>query len=354
MKLTAQIMSELAVVIGLSNLSGCGSASNASSRQESTQSEPVRVRLATVERTTAELPVRAVGRLEAKEEFQLSFKTGGIVARVMVDEGQRVTKGQLLAILRLTEIDAHLTQAQNGFDKAARDLERMKKLFEDSVVTLEQMQNATTAWEVAKAGLDAAAFNRGHAEIHAPSDGRILRRTAEDYEQIAPGFPILTMAGYEKGWIVRAGLADRDLLRLEVGDSAEVVFDALPGRLITGNVSEIGAAPNPINGTYEIEIRIDPSAERLLTGLIGIITISPSPKGQVSLVPIEALVEANGTSGFVFAPSPDNSTVHKVPVTVAYVHDGKAGIIGDLPGIDAVITAGATKLSDGAVVAVVK
>lgn len=354
MKFTVQIMSALAVATALSIMSGCGSVSNASSRQESAQSEPVPVRLATVERAAAELPVRAVGRLEAKEEFQLSFKTGGIVARVMVDEGQRVTKGQLLAILRLTEIDAQLAQAQNGFDKADRDLERMKKLFKDSVVTLEQMQNATTAWEVARAGLDAAAFNRGHAEIHAPSDGRILRRMADDHEQIAPGLPILTMAGYEKGWIVRAGLADRDLLRLEVGDSAEIVFDALPDRPITGNVSEIGAAPNPMNGTYEIEIRIDPSAERLMTGLIGIITITPAPKGQVSLVPIEALVEANGASGFVFTPSPDKNVARKVPVNVAYVHDGKAGLVGDLPGIDAVITAGATKLSDGAAVAVVK
>jgi len=348
------IIVALAFVFGLSIMSGCGSASNASHQEEPIKSAPVFVRVATVERTSADRPVRAVGRLEAKEEFQLSFKTGGMVERVLVDEGQRVLKGQLLAILTLTEFEAQLTQAQNVYDKATRDLQRVKTLFADSIVTLEQMQNATTAWEVAKAGLDAAAFNRWHAEIHAPSDGRILRRMANDHEQIAPGSPVLTLAGFGKGWVVRAGLADRDFLKLKVNDSAEITFDALPGRLITGHVSEIGAAPNPVNGTYEIEIQIDQPVDRLALGLIGKVTVMPSSTMPVTLVPIEALTQADGTSGFLFAPTSDRTSVQRVPVTISYIHDGKIAIPGELAGIQEVVTAGATKLSEGTPVTVVK
>ncbi len=354
MKHILLVIAGAAVVTGLSTLNGCGSDSNAANRKEPIKSAPVLVRLATVEHTDADLPVRAIGKLEAKEEFRLSFKTGGIVDRVFVDEGRQVEKGQLLATLSLTEIDAQLAQARNGFDKADRDLQRVKNLFADTVATLEQLQNATTAWEVARAGLDAAAFNRKYSQIYAPSNGRILRRLADDHEQITSGTPVVIMAGYDKGWIVRSGLADRDLMRIKAGDSAKIEFDALPGRFITGIVSEIGAAPNPVNGTYEIEIRLGPSTDRLVTGFIGKISITPSLIKPMSLVPIEALVEANGTSGFVFAPAPDEKSARKVPVIVSYVHEGKAGILGDLPGIRTVITAGATKLSDGAVVTVVK
>jgi multidrug efflux pump subunit AcrA (membrane-fusion protein) len=143
-------------------------------------------------------------------------------------------------------------------------------------------------------------------------------------------------------------------MRVKAGDSAKIEFDALPGKFITGIISEIGAAPNPVNGPYEIEIRVGSSTNRLVTGLICKITITPALIEEMSLVPIEALVEANGTSGYLFAPTFDQKTARKVPVTVSYVHEGKAGILGDLPGIEAVITAGATKLSDGADVTVVK
>lgn len=338
----------------LSMLNGCASSSSATAQQTPITAAPVYVRVARVEHTDTDLPVLAVGKLEAKEESRLSFKIGGIVERVFVDEGQKVTKGQLLATLSLTEIDAQLAQAQNGFDKADRDLVRVKNLFADTVATLEQLQNATTAWDIAKAGLDAAAFNRKYAQIYAPSDGTILRRLADDHEQVAAGAPIIVMTAKDKGWVVRIGLADRDLMRIETGDSATVVFDALPGKIVSGSVSEIGAAPNPTNGAYEVEIKIDAAPDRLLTGLIAKVSVKPSSAKPTTLVPIEALVEANGTNGFVFAPASNGRSAIRVPVTVAYVHDGKAGISDGLAGITSVITAGATKLTDGTPVAVVK
>lgn len=338
----------------MSFLNGCAASSNAAAHNDPITPAPVFVRLATVEHTSADLPVRAVGKLEAKEELRLSFTVGGIMERVLVQEGQKVSKGQLLAALNLTEINARLAQAQNGFDKVDRDLERVKNLFADTVATLEQLQNATTARDVAKAGLDAAEFSRTYAQITAPCDGRVLRRLAEDHEQVSPGTVVLVLAGFEKGWVVKASLADRDLLRVKTGDSAAIEFGALPGTILSGTVSQIGAAPNPLNGTYEIEVRIDGPADRMVSGLIGKITITPVLTGQLSLIPVEALVEANGTSGFVFAPTTGESAVRKVPVLVSYVHEGKAGIRGELPGIQEVVTAGATKLTDGDPITVVR
>jgi len=351
------IIGALALAIGPAiTLNGCGSDSNAAASNDPLNSlpVPVPVRLASVEHTDAGLPVRAVGTLEAKEELRLSFKIGGIIDNILVDEGEQVRKGQRLASLSLTEIDAQLAQAQNGFDKADRDLKRVKNLFADTVATLEQLQNATTAWEIAKAGLGAAAFNRRHAEIYAPTGGRILRRLADAHEQVASGSAVLVLAGFEKGWVVRAGLADRDFMRVEAGDSATVTFDALPNRVFAGRISEIGAAPNPSSGTYEIEIRMDKSEERLVSGLIGKIAIMPTAKAPVTIVPIEALVEANGTRGFIYAPLPDSTAARRVAVDICYVHEGKVGIRDALSGIEAVVTAGATKLTDGAPIAVVR
>ncbi len=85
--------------------------------------------------------------------MKLSFKIGGIIKNIFVDEGQRVYKAQKLTELDLSEIKAQVNQAQSAFEKAKRDLERMKRLYADNVVTLEQLQNAETGFEIVKSNL---------------------------------------------------------------------------------------------------------------------------------------------------------------------------------------------------------
>lgn len=350
MKTISIISLSAAAAIGVFTLVNCGSDSNATT---TAVSEPIPVRVEAIGHTTAGLPIRAVGRLEAKEELQLAFKTGGIIDRVYVDEGEQVRRGQRLASLSLTEINAVLSQAQNTYDKAERDWNRYQRLFADSLITLEQMQNAQTAREVAKAGLDAARFNRDHAEIFAPSDGRILRRLFDDNELVGIGSPVIVMSGYDHGWVVRVNLADRDLLRVRRGDSASIEFDAIPERLLGGTISEVGAAPNPANGTYEIEISVN-SEYTLVSGLIAKVSILTPSTQQLAVVPVEALVTADGRDGFVFVPSIDRQTAAKVPVTIAYMDGSRVALAGDLGQYTSVVTAGSAKISDGSPVIIVE
>lgn len=97
--------------------------------------------------TTATIPIEASGMIGSKAEMNLSFKIGGIIDRMYVREGQTVRKGQLLAQLKTTEIDAQVLKAQQGVDKSTRDLDRVRKLYADTAATLEQVQDLTTVSE---------------------------------------------------------------------------------------------------------------------------------------------------------------------------------------------------------------
>ena len=110
-----------------------------------------------------------MGKLASKEELKLSFKTGGIISEIFVDEGQTVKKGQVLAKLNLSEIQAQVNQAILGLDKAERDYRRANNLYKDSVVTLEQLQNTTTALDIAKSNVKIAEFNLQFSTIKAQS-----------------------------------------------------------------------------------------------------------------------------------------------------------------------------------------
>src|SRR5262249_21623492 len=190
----------------------------------------------------------------------LSFKIGGVVARVLVDEGKAVRAGDTLAALDLREIDAGVTRARSAAEKADRDLARARRLYADSVATLEQTQNAQTGLDVARAELETATFNRRYAVIVAPASGVILRRTAEPGELVQSGTPTLTLGSSAGGIVMRAGLADRDAVRIALGDRAVVRFGALPGRTFEGHVTEIAAAADALTGTYRTEITVPGAA----------------------------------------------------------------------------------------------
>src|SRR3989442_629367 len=207
--------------------------------------DAVAVRVAPVSVDWIAPPVTATGTLGPKEEVTLSFKVGGVVSRIFVDEGRAVRAGDTLAELDLSEIDAAVVRARSAAENAERDLTRAGRLYADSVATLEQAQNAQTGRDVAHAELETTLFNRRYAVIVAPASGLILRRSAEPGELVQAGRAILTLGSHARGVVVRAGLADREVVRIGRGDRAVVRFDALPERAFEGAVTEIAGAADP-------------------------------------------------------------------------------------------------------------
>jgi pyruvate/2-oxoglutarate dehydrogenase complex dihydrolipoamide acyltransferase (E2) component len=127
--------------------------------------EPARVAAVAVTTGPAQPPVLTSGVITTREEQRLSFKIGGIVRRIGVNEGEAVRAGQELAVLELTEVDAQLEQARQLADKARRDLVRSTRLRADEVISEEELEAIRTQAAVAQAALRAAEFNRNFSTI---------------------------------------------------------------------------------------------------------------------------------------------------------------------------------------------
>ena len=134
-------------------LAGCGSSADAERAVPTDNVVPVRVVEVSSHRPGTAQVISVTGTLAGKEEVSLAFKIGGVVSRIVVDPGQPVRAGQVLAELRPTEIAAQVASAQEARRKAERDLARVTKLYADSVATLEQLQDAPQIAEFYELGL---------------------------------------------------------------------------------------------------------------------------------------------------------------------------------------------------------
>jgi len=311
----------------------------------------VAVTLAPVNLVDISIPVTASGLIGTKSEARLAFKVGGIVKKIFVEEGQSVVKGQLLATLDLTEIEAQVNQANNNVEKLKRDLERVQRLYQDSAATLENVQNVKTAYDVAIDARNIAEFNREYASIKATTSGNILRKFLNEGELAAPGTPVfmLNSAGQNE-WLVKLAVPDVDWARLKNRDKSKINIDAFPGEPISGEVSLIGEGADPFTGLYPVEVRLFKTSKRIASGLFAIVEIVPSNPQPFSKIPIEALVEGAGRSAFVFVPLEDKKHTKKILVRVAYVKDGSAFVTTGLDGVTNVITSGSGFLTESSVI----
>ena len=307
--------------------------------------DAIYVKTAPITSGNGTLPIVASGIVTTGNEAKPSFKTGGVIATALVKEGDSVQKGQLLATLNLTEINAYLQQAQEGVAKAERDQIRVKNLLADSVATLEQLQNVTSGLEIARRTLEIAKFNVAYSEARSPISGKVIKQIQRAGEVVGPGMPIYYILGLGNAdWKISVGLSDKDWARTRVGDAATVRMDAFPGQVFAAKVTRVADVGNPMSGTFDVEVKLS-NPPKMAAGLVTNVEIKPSKSGTYVLLPIETLASSDGPNGVVFVA--ENGIARKKNVTIVQLLGDKVAIGSGLEGVTEVVSAGVGFLKDG-------
>ena len=314
---------------------------------------PVRVRVDSLIKGSVSLPVHSSGTLLATEELKLSFKTGGIVSGIFVREGDKVRKGDLLASLNLLEINASAEQAETAYAKAMRDYQRAENLLKEGALSLEKKQNAETAMQIAKNSLEIAQFNLQHSRIEAPENGIIMKQFVKENELISPGYPVFLFGSKGRFWKVEAGLSDRDIIKVNPGDSARVLFDAYPGVEFTAMVDQVGEMSNPYTGTYKTELSLRDAGYRLASGFVASIDIFPLVKKSYTLVSLGSIVEADEQHGYIYYITAEG-TARKIKIEIVALAGSLAAVQGIPEEVKQIVSEGMGYLREGVVVEIVK
>jgi RND family efflux transporter MFP subunit len=213
---------------------------------------------------------------------------------------------------------------------------------------LTTVQDATTGYEAAEKTVEIARFNQKLSKIYAPQSGRILRKISEQGELITPFAPAFILATGESAYIVNIGLADKDVVKVKMGDKAAIYLDAYPNQPFTATITQIAQAVNPATGTFEIELQIQNQAgKKLISGFVAKAEINQPNVASSLVIPVESLVEANGAKAFVFTLSTDNKTVNKKEIQVGRIIGSDVEVLNGLSEGSQIVLSGANFLSEG-------
>ena len=318
-----------------------------SSKKEQKAEDIIPVKVIKLKKEKVNKAINVSGIFTTNNETYLSFKTGGIIKSIYVNEGNKVKKNQLLAVLELNEIQAQVSQAKSAYEKALRDYDRVQNLYKDSVATLAQKQDAKTGLDVASEQLTIAKFNLNHSEIRATEDGYILRKLANEGQIVGSGSPVFQTNGISNnGWILKAGISDHDWSTVQVGDMALIQSDVNPSDNIEASLLRKSQGVDPHSGTFFVELKISRKYRgKIASGLFGKAEIFPKYPSEMWVVPYQSILEGNGDTGYVFVTN-NLKTAKKAEVNIFSLDKDSVYINQGLENYKYLIVSGGAYLND--------
>ncbi len=306
--------------------------------------------------------ISATGTVTSDAQAKPSFKTGGLLTSVRVESGDAVRRGQVIATINATELNAGKAQAEAGLEKARRDLGRVEALFADSVATRAQRDDAATAVRIAQRQLEQITFNAGTTTITSPITGRVSAKLSNAGETVGPGQPVVVIQGTNTSdWRVRVALTDAEWASVRVGQAATVSFDAYPNQSFAAKVSERASFANPSGGTFDVELKLAKQPRDLAAGLLARVEIEAGAAGAVSgtaasstqvgvptnlRIPLTALARVSGKRAEVFAVTPEG-IADLMHIALGDFDASTVAVLSGLDGTEQLVTTGVTWLRDG-------
>ena len=277
------------ILVALLLLTGCGSKEEPATTVVSAAPQKT-IQVVVVEAQSTSVPIRVevTGQVAPIFQATLSSRIQGTIDKLLVREGSRVSKGQLLIQLDSRDLQADLARAHAEVENAKAHLDRMNQLYAQDAVSKQEMENAIRAYRVAEANRRAVEAQLSYTMVRAPFEGVITEKKVEAGELASPGQPLLKMEDPQR-LRLEATVAEGDLKSVSRGDKIPVVIDALGGQALTGLVSQILPAGDPQTHTFMVKVDL-PKTPGLKTGMFGRFQLD---KGltQTILVPSAAVVE---------------------------------------------------------------
>jgi membrane fusion protein, multidrug efflux system len=286
------------------------------------------------------------GEVEARRTVNVGFQVPGVVARVLVDEGQTVREGELLAELDDEEYRLNLGLADAQVELATDAYRRARQLFDDAGVPEAELVRAEVA--VRRAGLqrEIAQKHVNDTRLLAPTSGLLARRGIHPGEQAGPGVPVFTIVAIDPAQI-RVGVPEAEIGAVRVGQSVTIRVPALPGTEVDGRVEVVGVLADPVSRTYPVRIGLPNPGGRLRPGMIVEAYIAQERTLLRITIPGDAVVPDHEGTPMVYVYEPGEGRVYSRRIRLGALEGTDLEVLDGLSGGELLVVGGQHRLRDG-------
>ena len=334
--------------------------------------------------------VVATGRVVTVSRTQVGSEITGVVLKRLVQEGDRVTRGDLLLMLRSDELTAQVRQAEAALNElmsstrpqasvdlanaqvqlaqASRELQRRRILAKDSVISKEELEQSEKAESLARnnvesARLKALALAPGKAEeivlrerlvalqaqlaktqVRSEVTGIVLTRNVEPGDLVQPGMTLFTIA-LDGNTEIRVPLDERNLPRLALQQNASVIADAYPDRPFPAQINFIAPSIDPERGTVEVRLTVDPVPDFLRQDMTVSVNIETDQRAHARVIPNDALGNVQGNKAIVLLLR--DGKIHRQTVTLGLRGLAMSEVVSGLQDGEQVLADAVSPLKDG-------
>ena len=287
--------------------------------------------------------------IEAFAEADVIAKVAGEVREILVEEGDNVRKGQVLARLDGDRLRLELSQSEANLNKLQRDYERNVDLKEKGLISTGDFDKIRYEMEALEASYNLARLELDYTQIRAPIDGVISNRYIRLGNTVSVNDAVFEVTSLDP-LVAYLHVPEREYRNIREGQILGIDIDALAGQRIVATVTRVSPVVDPNTGTFKITIEISDEQRRIKPGMFGRISIVYDQHVNVLQVPRSAILEDDGeTSVFVVE---DDKAMRRQVVT-GYSNAGKIEVVEGLTDDDQVITVGQIGLKDEALVTII-
>lgn len=334
-------------IAGLCLLSACGPKGK---KDEKKEEASIPVEVASVTAGSIDAAYRGTATLEAEDEATVMAKQGGVIEQVLVEEGDRVRAGEVLARLETDKLRLEALRSKAEVERLDQDFTRLKSVFQRNLVSREAYDKTQYELEGARAAYDLATLALREAEVRSPFEGVITARYIKRGNTIQAGTQAFRVTRLDR---LRAFIhvPERDIHKLKAEHRVTLTVDAWPGRAFAGHISLINPVIDPSTGTVKVTVEMDPKQPELKPGMFARAEILYDRHNQAMLVPKDAvLVEDAAESVYVIS---EGKALRRA-IKTGYADARHYEVVTGLKVGEEVVTTGQTSLKDAAKVEIVR
>ncbi|NIR32387.1 MAG: efflux RND transporter periplasmic adaptor subunit [Gammaproteobacteria bacterium] len=297
------------------------------------------------------------GTIRAFQNAEMAFEVPGRIIEFLVQEGDFVTEGDVLARLDDRDYQAQLKAAQASLRKAQADLNRSLSIYKEDpgAISQETIDRDRKAAEVAQAQVEVAEKAVEDTELRAPFSGRMARKLVEDFQNVQAKEPILILQDTST-LEIEVNVPERDIVHSDPNRSKEqitartepkVIVSALPDRGFPARVKEFATTADPVTRTFAVRLLFDnPADVAIMPGMTARVQITVDRERAWS-VPVTAAQADESGNAYVWRVDESTMTVSRAPVELGDMSEEYVHIESGLEEGNRVAVSGVTQLREG-------